>query len=96
LSKQICLENGINNFSDKDDAYTVTTDAYSDHMNLISMELPSDARAKKGHVKKHMGVFFFIIGKKVRRFSVMIVLLSIIQRVIVLLNMFDSTILMVK
>jgi len=58
LSKQICLENGINNFSDKDDAYTVTTDAYSDHMNLISMELPSDARAKKGHVKKHMGVFF--------------------------------------
>jgi len=64
LSKQICLENGINNFSDKDDAYTVTTDAYSDHMNLISMELPSDARAKKGHVKKHMGVFFSLLGRR--------------------------------
>jgi len=58
LAKQMLIENGIDIYSDSEGTYRVTTNEQEDVMNLISMELPSDLRARKGHVKKFMGVFF--------------------------------------
>jgi len=59
LAKQMCMENGIEVLNvSKEGAYLVTTDPCSDQMNMISKELPSDPRARIGHVKKAYGVFF--------------------------------------
>lgn len=58
LAKQMLIENGIDIYADNEGTYRVTTNEQEDVMNLISMELPSDLRARKGHIKKFIGVFF--------------------------------------
>lgn len=58
LAKQMCIENGVDVYADGEGVYRVTTDEKEDEMNMLSMELPSDLRARKGHIKKYKGVFF--------------------------------------
>jgi len=57
LAYQMCVENGIE--VSKEAQYKVTTDEYSDEFNMVSMEKPSDKRARIGHVKMYKGVFFY-------------------------------------
>jgi len=57
LAYQICVENGIS--VDKNSTYKVTTNEYQDEFNMITLEKPSDRRARKGHVKMFKGVFFY-------------------------------------
>jgi len=58
LAKQMCIENDIDITTNRENGYCVTTNREEDAMNMISMELPSDMRARKGHVKMIKGVFF--------------------------------------
>jgi len=58
LAKQMCRENGIDVYEDSQGVYRVTTNEKEDNLNMISMEVPSDLRARKGHVKRFRGVFF--------------------------------------
>jgi len=97
LAKQMCVENGIEVLIErKENAYLVTTDPCQDQMNMVSKELPSDSRARVGHIKKAYGVFFLHIMRKGRKYLVKIVLQSTFLRVIAVLNMYGSFILMVK
>jgi len=57
LANQICIENGIK--VNEDSIYKVTTNEYEDEFNMITLEKPSDKRARKGHVKFVKGVFFY-------------------------------------